>query len=509
MSEIKEKQETGRTPSMFASLLVVGFMISLIMASVIFFADEVADGPLQVSMTLATLFALGVAYYYGFRGPVISQAINSGIHGVLGTVFVILAIGTVIGTLFLTGTVASFIHYGVIFISARFFYVTVFILCLVLSSLLGSTLTTIGAIGIPFISLASLMGVSPIIAAGAVASGGIIGNKIARISDTANLTIDTVGGVSMDDHIRTVIRTAIPAVLITGMIFLVIGLTSDATGTALDVAQVQEVISQYFNVSLLNFVPILLIFALSSLRFSAFMALMLPAIVAVVLAAFTQHDLIVSLAADPNLSYFLAFLKVAIDVLGNGFQLGSSSPELNQVFSGGGAAGMLTTMWMILMAAAFGAVTEYTGMLGRLISPVIKWAKGPVRLILVTMLTSIGLNIVTADYNVSIVLTGRMFRKEYINTRLKPQVLTTAIADSGNIFSWVIPWNVHGVLLAALLGVSAAEWAPFTFICYITPVVTFVMALLVFRKQYLPESEDAVEAYGEAIIEVPETAQLA
>ena len=161
------------------------------------------------------------------------------------------------------------------------------------------------------------------------------------------------------------------------------------------------------------------------------------------------------------------------------------------------------------MAAAFGAVTEYTGMLGRLITPVINWAKGPVRLILVTMLTSMGLNIVTADYNVSIVLTGRMFRQEYIKARLQPYVLSTAMADSGNMFSNVIPWNVHGVIFAAAVGMGVAVWAPYTFSSYLTPLVTFAIAVLAFRKQWLPETEDAVEVYGQEIAEVPDTAQLA
>ena len=103
-------KETGRTPSMFASLLVMGVMVALILLSVVLFGSEVADGPLQVSMTLATLFALSVAFYYGFRGSLISQAIASGVNGAIGTVFVIIAIGTVIGTLYLSGSVAAFVY---------------------------------------------------------------------------------------------------------------------------------------------------------------------------------------------------------------------------------------------------------------------------------------------------------------------------------------------------------------------------------------------------------------
>ncbi len=508
-STSETKKETGRTPSMFASLLVMGVMVVLILLSVVFFGGEVAEGPLQVSITLATLFALGVAYYYGFRGSVISHAIASSLSGVMGTIFVILAIGTVIGTLYLTGTVASIIYYGVAIISAKFYYITIFILALALSMMLGSSLTTVGAVGVAFVGLASIMGVNPAITAGAAMSGAILGNKMAKISDTLNLTAATVGGVTVDEQSRSVMRTAIPTILITALLFLVLGLTGGTAAEPIDPAQVQNAITQYFNVSLWAFVPVLLIFALSILRFSAYLSLMIPAIVAVVLAAFTQHDLIVSLAADPSLSYLQATLKVGIDTLAHGFHLSSGVAQLDKLFAGGGATGMLTTIWLLLVAAGFGAVADYTGMLQRVITPIINWAKGPVKLILVTMLTSMGLNIVTADPFVSIVLSARMFRQEYIKERLKPVALSTAMADSGNIFSNIVPWNVHGAIFTATLGMSAAIWAPYTFTAYLTPLVTFVIAMITFRKDRLPDTEDAAQVYGEEPSELPESTQLA
>jgi NhaC family Na+:H+ antiporter len=231
--------ETGRTPSMFASWLVIGVMISLILTAVALFGGEVADGALQVSMTLATLFALAVAWYYGFRGSVITKAINGSVNGAIGTVFVIIAIGSVIGALYLSGTVAAFVYYGVEIISPRFFYVTVFIIAALLTVMVGSSLTTVGAVGIAFVGLASIAGVDPAIAAGAAVSGAIFGNKIAKISDTANLTVAQVGGgLTIEEHSRSVTHTAIPTLLISAIIFLAIGLFSDTGGGSVDVAQV-------------------------------------------------------------------------------------------------------------------------------------------------------------------------------------------------------------------------------------------------------------------------------
>ncbi len=507
----ESNQETGRTPSMFASLLVLGVMVALILLSVGFFGEEVAEGPLQVSMTLATLFALSVAYYYGFRGSLISHAISKSLSGVMGTIFVILAIGTVIGPLYLTGAVANILYYGVAIISAKFYYVTIFIIALGLSMMLGSSLTTVGAVGVAFVGLASIMGVNPAIAAGAAVAGAIMGNKTAKISDTVHLTVATVGGVTVDEQTRSVMRTAIPTILISALIFLVLGLSGGTNAEPIDPTQVQNAITEHFNISLWAFVPIILIFAFSLLRFTAFMSLMIPAIVAIILAAFIQHDLIVALAADPSLGYFQAVLKVGIDVLAHGFHLNSGIEQLDKLFIGGGATGMLTTIWLLLVAASFGAVADYTGMLQRVMTPVINWAKGPVKLILVTMLTSIGLNVVTADPFVSIVLSARMFREQYMKERLKPVVQSTAMADSGNTFSNIIPWNVHGAIFSATLGLGTAIWAPFTFTAYLTPIVTFVIFLITFRKERLPDGEDAARVYGEEPDdnELPESQQLA
>ena len=171
---------------------------------------------------------------------------------------------------------------------------------------------------------------------------------------------------------------------------------------------------------------------------------------------------------------------------------------------------MLTTVWLVLTAASFGAVTGYTGMLDRIITPVINRTKGAASLILTTMLTSVGLNAATADPYTSIVLTSRMYRQEYIDQRLKPVLLTSSMADSGTVMSHVIPWNIHGALFAGTLGIAVHDWAPYTFFAYVTPVVTYALVYVHFMKnERLPQHQDADEAYGTPAIESPRTSRLA
>ncbi len=495
------KPVEARTPSMLASLSVFGVMVALIVFSLIAFGDQVAAGPLQISMTLATLVALGVAYGYGHRGALISESITHHVSSALGSVFIILAIGTVIASLYLAGTVPAFVYYGVAILSPQYFYITVFVLSSVLSILTGSSFTTIGAVGVAFVGLANLMGVNPAIAAGAAVSGAFVGDKIAKISDTFVLTTAVVGGVSSEEHGRSVLRTAIPAWVLSAIGFTILGFTNGTSGAAVDAGKVQRVISQSFNITLLAFLPVILIFVLSSLRLSGFITLMLSSIAGVILAAFTQPALITGIANDPNLTYLGAVLKTGIDISAHGFHLDSGLQQMDQLFSGGGTFAMFETVWLILVASSFGAIAAHTGMIQRVIEPVIQLARSASSLIVASVLTVFGLNVLAADSYVAIVLTAQMYRGAYISKKLKPATLSTAIADGGAIASPIIPWNVHGAFVGGALGMSALAYAPFALLCLLQPLTTMAMAYTTFRKETLPLEADAEAVYGQELEE--------
>ncbi len=495
ISTSDSQKETGRTPSMFASVLVFGVMIGLILLAVFLFRDEVDSGPLQISISLALLFALGVAFYYGHRGALVSEAITNSINSALGTIFILLSVGALIGSLYLAGTVPAFVYYGVDILTPTIFYIAVFILCSLLSVMTGSSFTTVGALGVAFVGLASLMGVSPAIAGGAAVSGAVLGDKIARISDTLTLTTAVVGGVTVDEHSRFVRRTAIPAWILSAILYTILGFSGSGSVTPVDAAVVQDSINQVYNISLLAFVPLVLVFVLSGLRLSGFITLLLSAISGVIIAGFTQPEIINSVADDPSLPYAVSVIKAGLETLATGFQLNSGVEQMDQLFSGGGTIGMLNTVWLILVAASFGAVTDVTGMIQRLIAPVIQRVHKITSLIVATALTSVGLNIFAADPYVSIVLAARMFRDTYIKHKIRPVALSTVIADSGTMFSFTIPWNVHGAFAVGALGIGLA-YAPYAFMSYLSVLVTLVLAFVYLNKKTIPDDEDAQTVYG-------------
>ncbi len=85
-----------------------------------------------------------------------------------------------------------------------------------------------------------------------------------------------------------------------------------------------------------------------------------------------------------------------------GFVIETGYAGLDDLFTRGGMASMLTTVWLIIAAMAFGGVLEYTGLLARLLQPLLKAAKSDRALVAATGVTAIGMNVVAGDQYMSI-----------------------------------------------------------------------------------------------------------
>lgn len=133
---------------------------------------------------------------------------------------------------------------------------------------------------------------------------------------------------------------------------------------------------------------------------------------------------------------------------------------------------MLTTIWLVLCALAFGAVLEHTGMLKRLIDAAVKRAKSTGSLVTTVILSCIGINIVAADQYIAIVLPGKMYKAEFAKRNLDPKNLSRVIEDSGTLTSPLVPWNTCGAFMASTLGVATLAYLPFVFFNLINPFVS-------------------------------------
>jgi NhaC family Na+:H+ antiporter len=436
----------------------------------------------------------------------LGDAIIGGISSAMGAIFILLAVGALIGTWNMSGTIPTIVDYGLRVLDPAWFYVAVAIICAVTGAVTGSSWTTAGTLGVAFVGIAHVLGVSPEITAGAVISGSYFGDKMSPLSETTILTPSLVGGVTTGEHIRAMAWTTGPAFAIALVLFLGISLSEDATASSVDIDSAQATLQQTYNISAINLLPLVVLIGFSILKFPAFLSIFLTALFSGILACFTQYDNVIQFArnpdlrapfaADPDLSAPFALIKGIYAAMGTGYESTSGVESVDTLFSGGGMSGMLLTVWLILGALGFGAVMERAGFLNKLVQGVIAKAKSGGKLVATVVGTAIGLNIIAADQYIAIVLPARTFRLEFKRRRYKPRVLSRVVEDSGTVTSVLIPWNSCGAYHTGVLGISTFEYAPYCFLNILNPIISLIYGFTGFRMEKygpgeMPPDEDA------------------
>ena len=107
--------------------------------------------------------------------------------------------------------------------------------------------------------------------------------------------------------------------------------------------------------------------------------------------------------------------------MATGFVSTSGNATIDGLFSGGGMASMLPTVWLILGALSFAAVMEEAGFLHRLIAPIVDRREADAGLISSVAATCFGLNVIAGDQYVAVVLPSRVFRTEFARRGLAPR----------------------------------------------------------------------------------------
>jgi NhaC family Na+:H+ antiporter len=481
------RTQQPREPSLLDALLPVVVLIVLIALTIWLFGTAATDGPLQVALLLSAAFAALMAFKNGYTYVEIAEAAIGGVTTALSAIFILLAVGALIGTWNMAGTIPTVVDYGVRILNPTIFFLTTAAICAVVGMVTGSSWTTAGTLGVAFIGMSKVMGVSEDIAAGAVICGAYFGDKMTPLSETTILVPQLVGrGLTTEQHIRNMFWTAGPAIGISLLIFLVLGLRSQpASGVNADAAL--EVLEGEFTITALNLLPLALLVAFTLKKVPPFLAILGSALFAGILACFTQWTIVQSFVADPNLGPLATGIKAIYAAMATGFVSNTSNPAIDQLFSRGGMASLLTTVWLVLAALSFAAIMEYAGFLERLLRPVVARAPTRGRLIVAVNASAIGLNVIAGDQYVAIVLPARMFRNEFERRNLAPQVLSRAVEDSGTVTSVLIPWNTCGAYISGVLGVSTISYLPYCYFNFLSPILDIAYGFLGFKVPQLTD----------------------
>ena len=301
------------TPSLLDAVLPCAALIVLLGLSYFLFGNNASSGPNQIALLFCGAIAAGIAYKNGMPWYGIRQAVVDGIAIGLPATMILLAVGALIGTWALSGTIITMVYYGLKLLSPAYFYATTALVCAVVAFSIGSSWTVAGTLGIGLMGVAASMNLSPAITAGAVISGAYFGDKASPLSDTVNLATATAGS-QIYDHIRESLWTSIPSLAIAIILFAFMG-----TAGEFDATQLLSGIESKVTVSVWAFLPLLIVLVLSVLRFPPFIAIFIGALAGATVAVLQDPEAVVVFAAAPDLPYALALLKGAWAALATGY----------------------------------------------------------------------------------------------------------------------------------------------------------------------------------------------
>ncbi|MFL5778255.1 MAG: Na+/H+ antiporter NhaC family protein [Chloroflexota bacterium] len=479
-------ERAPRPPSLLDAVIPVVTLILLIGLTIVLFGTDATGGPLQVALFTSAVVAGLIAFKNGYTAAHVRDAAIGGVSSGMSALFILLAVGSLIGTWNMAGTIPTVVYYGLGLVSVTWFYPATALVCGLVGLAIGSSWTTAATLGVAFVALAPLVGANPAIAAGAVISGAYFGDKMTPVSETTVLVPTMVGKVTTQEHIGAMIWTSGPAVLIALVLFTILGLTTPASGSSFDPASAQAVLAGEFSIGALNFLPLVLLVVMSVRRVPPFLAIFSCALFAGVLALFTQPAAVTAFVNRPELGPLSTGIHAIYAAMATGFVSNTGNETIDALFSRGGMASMLYTIWLVLGALTFAAIMEEAGFLERLVRPIIARATSTGRLIASVVFTCIGLNIIAGDQYVAIVMPSRVYRLEFARRGIAPRMLSRAVEDSGTVTSPLVPWNSCGAYMSGVLGVATGAYLPYCFFNLLSPVISLIYGFTGFRIEHVP-----------------------
>jgi Na+:H+ antiporter, NhaC family len=480
-----------KTPKVLDALIPLVFLITLLVISIQVFGSDGLSGSSQIVLILSATVAGSIAVFrLGFSWGTLQEGIVKSISSAMSSILILFLIGALAGTWLLSGIVPAMIYYGLLVLSPAIFLVAACIISGIVSVATGSSWTTVATVGVALLGIGKALGFEEGIIAGAIISGAYFGDKMSPLSDTTNLA-PAMAGTDLFTHIRHMAKTTIPTMVITLILFFIIGLNYETAGNVGDVQIISNVISSTFTITPWLFIVPLLVIIMIVKRVPALPALLAGALLGGVFALIFQPDIIARVVGEEGTFSYIGFKGVMMALFGK-ISVVTENALVNELLATRGMAGMLNTIWLIVCAMVFGGIMEESGMLKVLAEAIIRKVHKVGSLIAATAATCMFFNITTSDQYLAILVPGRMYADVYKKRGLRPENLSRTLEDSATVTSVLVPWNTCGATQASVLGVATLTYAPYCFFNIISPIMTILYGYLNIGITYYAPDEELV-----------------
>ena len=427
--------------------------------------------PLILGIGITALF--GIAR--GNRWSELQQGMVDNVAASIPVLGIFMVVGMTIGTWIACGTVPMLTKLGLVILVPDLFLPMVCVICAFISVFTGTSWGTVGTIGLALLGVGESMGIPSYLTAGAIVSGAWFGDKMSPLSDTTNFTA-AITGTNLYAHIRNMLPTTIPAMVIALALYSYLGLQSGAG--ELDrqtINLLEQTLNDTFYFHPLLVLPMVVIGLTIWRKLDPMPGIFLGVITAAVLAYWLQG----------------ASIADIFKVMMSGYESQTGIPQIDKLLSKGGIMSMTWVITLIMIAMAFGGVLEKTGCFDAILQALVRVIKGRKALVFVTLFSALGCNFASNAF-IAYTIPGRMFSPVFRGQGLSTANASRLLEDGATMSAPLIPWNTGAVFVSSTLGVPTLLYAPWAFANWIAPLIDLVWGL---TGWFMPKVSDTELQY--------------
>lgn len=485
----KKNSSTIKTHNLKSKVIISFVPIIVLILCLIFvvkvFDTSAMEGASQISLLLASAVCVFIGMVF-FKIPwdEFEKSIKENIGNVGSAIVMLLLIGAIGGTWMLSGVVPTMIYYGMQIVNPKIFLFVCCLISAVVSVVTGSSWTTIATIGVALIGIGQSYGISTSWIAGAVISGAYFGDKISPLSDTTVIASSTVG-VPLFTHIRYMMITTVPSMIISLIVFLIVGFSS-VSDSCHETNSLANDLRATFNISAWLMIIPFFTLVMIILKLPSLIVLFLSALVAAIFIPIVQPQIVTHLInINSDEITFLDMIKTMLISCYGSTSVVTSNTMLTDLIATRGMSGMMNTIWLIICAMCFGGVMMASGMIANITNLIMRLIKRTITLVASTVFTGVFNNICISDQYLSIILTCNIFKDYYDRNGYEARLLSRSAEDSATVTSPLIPWNTCGMTHSTVLNVATLSYLPYCLFNILSPLMSIFVAAIgykIFRK---------------------------
>ena len=372
-----------------------------------------------------------------------------GVLTVKNILLVFILIGMITALWRASGTIAFIVYMGSKLVSPSILILLTFLLCSILSVLIGTSLGTAATMGVICVSIGKTMGVNPYYVGGAVLSGIYFGDRCSPMSTSA-LLIAELTKTNLYTNIKLMIKTSIIPFIVTCLFYLLLGFKSTISNISVNVT---EIFKQNYNLNIIVIIPAILIVILSILKINVKKTMLVSIVISFIIAIFIQRDSIVAL-----INYCI-------------FGYHHPNERLNLMMKGGGILSMVNVSLIVGISSSYSGIFKETKMLVSLKKYLKDFSK-KTSSYFVIFLSSIISGAIACNQSLGTILTN-----ELCGELVEKQKMAIILENTVILLVGLIPWNIAmGVPLKTIgIGVMSGIYA---FYLYFLPLWNLFLGVI-------------------------------